>query len=670
LDPAKLSDYLGEIAAVRGLFRSSPVAAAALVAGAIAIAGAPPFAVFVSELSILKAGMTSGQYVAVSLLALFIVVVVLAWVLFVDRLIRLGIEAGGTAVNGAKVELASARLRLFQGELRLRGLQVTDAEQPMRNLFAVDEIELDLGLKPLLEKKFDAETVAVRGLTFGGARKTSGALPKKTKAPAVETRDSVRGWAQKVPLPALDLGNLGKALDIKGVSQDSLQSLAMARSLTASGDSLKTALEARVTAANPRPVVDSAQALARRLSGTDVRRLGLAGARDAAAQVRTELNAIKAQRDKLTALQNDVAGQVGALRTRAAALDQARAADYAYARRLVKLPSLDPKDLATSLVGRSVLERLVPQLAYLRILDHRLPAGLKPQMQAGPKRARMAGTTFVFPKLHRYPTLLLEFAEGTFTLPGRTTAAGDYAARLTGVTTEPAVYGKPLTFLVDRSGAVAVGPKGVHIAGTIDRTGDVPRDTVVANLAGVGLPALDLAVAGARVDLRTGDQTLAFSRYGDTISGRWYVRSDSVSWSRPGQSAAPTSAAGAPLGSQAWLDALVWGAVASLKNVEIEARIHGRLSSPSFDVSSNIGGAVSGALGKAVAAEVQRAETAVRAKVDSLVGQQVSAARAKLASLDTGPLKSLADDRSALDGVQSQLEQRLRTLTVGGIRLP
>jgi hydrogenase-4 component F len=63
-----------EIAGVRGLLRSSPLAAAALVAGAIAIAGAPPFAVFVSELSILSAGMASGQYVAIGLLALFIVV--------------------------------------------------------------------------------------------------------------------------------------------------------------------------------------------------------------------------------------------------------------------------------------------------------------------------------------------------------------------------------------------------------------------------------------------------------------------------------------------------------------------------------------------------------------------------------------------------------------------
>ncbi len=603
-------------------------------------------------------------------LALFAVVVVLLWVLFVDRLIKLGIEAGGSAVNGAKVELASARLRLFQGDLRLRGLQVTDAGQPMRNLFALDEIKLDLGLKALLEKKFDAETVAVRGLTFGGARKTSGALPKRATNRATEARDSTRSWASKLPIPKLDLGSLGKALDIKGMVTDSLRTLREARALATSGDSLKTALEGKVAAADPRPVVDSAQALARRLSGTNVRSLGLAGTRDAATQVRNQINAIKAAKDRLAALQRDVTTQAGTLRSRAAALDQARAADYAYARRLVNIPSLDPKDLAMSLVGRSALERLVPQLAYLHLLD-RIPAGMKPQRQAGPKRARMAGTTFVFPKARRYPTLLLEFAEGTFTLPGRTTAAGEYIARLTGVTTEPAVYGKPLTFLADRAGAVAVGPQKLHVAGAIDRTGDVPRDSVVADLGGVDLPSFDLSVAGARVDLRSGDQSFAFTRYGDTIAGRWYVRSDSVAWSRRGDSAAaPAAGAAASIGSAAWLDGLVWGAVASLKNVEIEARIHGRFASPSFDVSSNIGGAVARSLGQAVAAEARRAETMVRAKVDSLVGQQVSAARAKVAGIEAGPLKTLSDQQGRLDGAQKDLEARLRSLTPGGIRLP
>jgi hydrogenase-4 component F len=63
-----------DITAVRGLVRTSPVTAVALMIGGLAIAGAPPFTVFLSEFSILKAGMASGHYLVTALLALFIVI--------------------------------------------------------------------------------------------------------------------------------------------------------------------------------------------------------------------------------------------------------------------------------------------------------------------------------------------------------------------------------------------------------------------------------------------------------------------------------------------------------------------------------------------------------------------------------------------------------------------
>ena len=63
-----------EISSICGLVRLSPWSALALVAGAFAIVGAPPFAIFVSELVIFKAGIASGQYLTIGLLAFFVVV--------------------------------------------------------------------------------------------------------------------------------------------------------------------------------------------------------------------------------------------------------------------------------------------------------------------------------------------------------------------------------------------------------------------------------------------------------------------------------------------------------------------------------------------------------------------------------------------------------------------
>ena len=75
-----------EIKSVKGLLRTSPFAGAVLIFCALAIAGAPPFPIFLSEFSILSAGMRDGHPVAVSILAALIVVAFIGIMLQVNRM--------------------------------------------------------------------------------------------------------------------------------------------------------------------------------------------------------------------------------------------------------------------------------------------------------------------------------------------------------------------------------------------------------------------------------------------------------------------------------------------------------------------------------------------------------------------------------------------------------
>lgn len=118
-----------DIANVRGLIRSSPVASLALVAGALAIAGAPPFAIFVSELVILKAGLATGQYVAIGLLALFVVIAFCAVMFHVNRMV-FGTPGAGTAVLAIPGTCKTA-LILAAAPLLLFGIYVP---APLQNL--------------------------------------------------------------------------------------------------------------------------------------------------------------------------------------------------------------------------------------------------------------------------------------------------------------------------------------------------------------------------------------------------------------------------------------------------------------------------------------------------------------------------------------------------------
>ncbi len=75
------------ISEVRGLIRTSPFSGAMLLAAALAIAGVPPFAVFLSEFSILRSGILSGDVWVVALLAFFIAIAFIGVMLQVGRMV-------------------------------------------------------------------------------------------------------------------------------------------------------------------------------------------------------------------------------------------------------------------------------------------------------------------------------------------------------------------------------------------------------------------------------------------------------------------------------------------------------------------------------------------------------------------------------------------------------
>jgi hydrogenase-4 component F len=95
-----------DIASVRGLIRTSPLAALALVAGGFAVAGAPPFAIFVSELVILKAGFSAGHFTVVGLLALFVAIAFCAIMFHINRMVFGAADSGGGAPALPAIPLA------------------------------------------------------------------------------------------------------------------------------------------------------------------------------------------------------------------------------------------------------------------------------------------------------------------------------------------------------------------------------------------------------------------------------------------------------------------------------------------------------------------------------------------------------------------------------------
>ena len=583
---------------------------------------------------------------------------VLLTVLFADRAVRRSVEVTGTHVVGAKVDLREADLGFRDGSIALRGLAVTNPAKPMTNLFEAEEIQIDLQVLPLLESKVLLDTVAVRGMRFGTPRAVSGAIddPSETSA---GVRDVVREWKSGVHVPPLALSTLTQAVNVDAISAESLATLRSARHARAYADTARAKLIADLQALDPRPTIDSAEALVARLRGASLRTLGIGGARQAVRDVRGTIAALDQLDGKLRAFETETRANAGGMTQRLGAIPAAREQDYAYARSLLRLPTFDIPSLGPQLFSDLIATQVGELLYWMQMVEKYIPPGIQRQLHPGPARARAPGTTVLFPRATTYPDFLMRLAELSLAIGGEGAAAGSYTARVVGATTQPAVYGAPTTFSVNRSGG-RVGPTDVRVAGVIDHRSQPVRDSVGARLNGIALPTLPLAGLGATVALGVGYSELHLARVGDAIAGRWLWRAPGVSWTRD------TTATRAATPVLRLVEDAVWRAVSRLDSIEIEARFEGSVAKPSLGIRTNIANAVANALRDQLGDEVRRAEAQVRARVDELVGERVAEARAAADTVRADIDARVAAERTKLVAQKAALETKLREL----VRIP
>ncbi|UCG87200.1 MAG: hypothetical protein JSW71_01245 [Gemmatimonadota bacterium] len=604
------------------------------------------------------------RWKAIVPLLLVLVLIGIGYVLYSDTLVEHTIESLGADLVGAKVDLDEADLSLREGRVRLVGLAAANPNAPMRNLVEASEIIADVRVLPLLEKKVVIEQASFRGVRFGTERAESGELENPSPESGRLLRE-ISGWADRVRIPPLNLDALNAVVNVDAVSIDSLTTVSRARGVVAFADSVRTVWEQNLSQLNPAQLIDTARALVDRLNRANALTLGLAGITDLANSSRSVLTSLTSTTDRLSGLDSNVRVTMNMLTQNVTGLVDDRAADYAYARRLLRLPSLDAPDLSASLFGDMAVARLEPVLYWVNQAERYLPPGLNPRRYPGPKRPRRAGVTVTFPKRDAIPKFLVESADADLAIGGEGVAAGAYAAALSGVTTEPAIYGQPLRAMVQRSGAT-VGPTDIRVNLALDHTGSVISDSGSAYLNGIPLPQFALAGSRVNVDLGTGSTELSLARTGDSLVGQWTWRSNQVRWSRGGGSGerraegGEQEAGGVAQRLGAFAEDFLWQAIASLEDVEITVRFSGSPRGPSLRIGSNVGRVVAANLRRELGERIEQAEQQVRQQVNRLVDQYVTEAESRVAALESEVAAVVGVRLSEVVDVRTELERAIR----------
>ncbi|MBA3343996.1 MAG: TIGR03545 family protein [Gemmatimonadales bacterium] len=599
------------------------------------------------------------RWKAIGPLLLFLAVVVALVFLFAEPVAKSTTEEVSTELLGTQVDVGALDLIPREASVDLRALQVADPFDLGRNLIEADEIRLKLNPEALSEKKLVVERFALRGMRFGTARKTP-ARPVEGDGFAPQALRAVRQWAGQFDVPLLKLTPIDTIRQLV-LNPTQLTTVRQAQSLVSRTDSTRQALEQSFKQLDIRATVDSARALTDRLSKSNVRTLGLEGTRQAIESGRRTLREVEQAKVRVEGLEGEVRGGVETLGSGLKALDQARRQDYAFAKSLLQLPSFSAPDIGNAFFGKVSIDRFQQALYWAQLARHYMPPGLLPREDPGPDRLRASGSTVRFPKEKEWPSFLVQLGEIDFAFEGDNPLRGNYEASVRGLTSAPALYGRPMLVQARRS-AAGSAIASIDVDAVIDHVSPRVRDSVAARLRGIQLPSFDLPGLPVRLAPGTGSSNLTFALTGDQLLGRWTIGSKQVSWA--------LDTTGRALNE---IERLVWRVVSGLDDLSVEATVRGALRSPRLSVASNLDRAIAQRLDAVIGEEVAKAERMVRAKVDSIVAEKVEPVKRQVTQVQTEVNQRIAAERERLEQVEAQLQAELKRLTGGlapEIKLP
>ncbi|HJU65981.1 MAG TPA: hypothetical protein VJ596_09900 [Gemmatimonadaceae bacterium] len=589
-------------------------------------------------------------------LALLLALIAVGYLLFADRFAEETAEEVATELLGAQVDLASLRILESETSIDLRGLQIADPFDRMRNLIEASAIRVELEPLPLLEKKYVVRRLSISEVRTG-TRRTTAARPVSGGGFAPAALREIARWRDQFDVPLLRLTPIDTIRSLV-LDPTQLTTVKRALELRTDADSLRRSLEAGFQGLRLRETLDSARSVADRLGNANPLRLGIAGTRQAVTDVRRTIDEINAAKRRVEDLKRAAEASIDTLEAGVRGLDAARRADYEFARGLLRLPTFDAPEIGSALFGKVTVDRFQDAMYWTQLAQRYLPPGLRPRPTPGPKRLRASGTTVQFVTRETYPTFLLRRGDIDFRLGGSSLASGTYRASVSNLTSAPSLVGAPTTFQLSRTG----GASGVSLraGGVLDHRTARARDSVAVSAIGIPLPGFDLPGLPFRLEPGRGRSEIIFARVADRFAGRWVLRSSDIAWLRD-------SARTLPLNR---LEEIVYRVVSGLNDLEIAATVQGTLTSPSVRVSSNLDRAIASRVRAVLGEEIARAETRVRAAVDSIVRERVEPVRTQVRTLQADAEQRITEARTRLDEERARLEERLRELTGGAIRVP
>ncbi|MEE0879101.1 MAG: hypothetical protein UH788_07470 [Treponemataceae bacterium] len=108
---------------------------------------------------------------------IFVSILVIAISLFKNPLLEKVLVSSLQGVFKAKTDIEKVDFKILGASLEIKGIQQANKDEPMKNLFEIENIKVDYNLTELLKGKFYAQDLTVSGVALGTERSESGEIP-------------------------------------------------------------------------------------------------------------------------------------------------------------------------------------------------------------------------------------------------------------------------------------------------------------------------------------------------------------------------------------------------------------------------------------------------------------------------------------------------------------
>lgn len=575
--------------------------------------------------------------------------------LFFDSHVRRGLELGGTFAHGAEVNVASVRTSFFDASLEIRGIQVTNAEAPSKNLIELGVIRFEMLWDALLRGKVVVEDASVLDIRVGTQRKRPGkVLPpdppsesktEKLKAEALATMEkqfshNVLGDAAALLQgadPASQLKNIESELKSSKRLKELEQELSKKKSeweariaRLPKNDDIK-GFESRAKSiktsgfSNPLEVTQSIQQIDSLVKDVDSK---IKEVQSTSQAVGSEMNVLKKNIDELKAfVDNDIKD----LQNR------------------FKIPSLDAPSIAKSIFGPMILARVRQFESYANKAREYMPPKKTPEEKAEfakPKpRERATGRTYKFGKPKSYPMFWLKKA-AISSKESPDGLSGDLAGELKNLTDDPPMLGLPTT-LSFRGRFPHSKIEGVKGLLTIDHRTEAPVQSLDLSVGSFPLTEQKL-LQGDDVQLGF-KQAVGSTKLTATLRNQELVMKMQSTFS---QISHETSA------KNAVVDEILKKVMNDLKQVTLNAEIKGSWSNLSFGFDSNLGSELQKGFEKQLQAKINEAKGKLQKMVDDAIGAEKSKLLGEFSSSQGDITKLLKGKEAAISELKDELEKQ------------